>query len=177
MKKYKQRKAFTLIELLASMVMIGILATFAINTYMPSTQKAYASMMKVDMANFSLRMLETYNACGMFPGTRTQVYRPSKNGIIAWDVYNINSSACPASYSVKQQLKWSYSPSYELYKYTQGACSSTGKAGFTVETWLNRLNASDLPILYGKYNSCDYAHPRVWSYNPVTKVYTELKDN
>lgn len=52
------RPGFTIIELLAAMVVIGVLATIAITKFGTTTERAYLAVMKSDLKNLAL-MAET----------------------------------------------------------------------------------------------------------------------
>ena len=145
----KNRKAFTLIELLTTIIIFSILGGIAINVFFPSLTKTYVAMIKQDSSIQAQENLKYYTENGTFFYSSSLLY-PLSNGI----VHIPNYADIPMSYPKDQGMR------YEV-KFGRGTCEDTGKPGMLLEYWLNRGNYAN-PVLYGKYDSCKQAKVRVW---------------
>jgi len=146
----KNRKGFTLVELLITIVIMGILGGIAINVFFPSMTKTYVAMLKQDMTIAAKENLEYYTKYGEFAHISGYYVRPSKNGKIKVS----NNVMFDMSYPQDQGMQYKA-------RLRNVTCTDTGKPGMLLEYWLNDTGRSK-PVLYGKYNSCTQSKPRVW---------------
>ncbi len=64
-------KAFTIVELLVFIVVIGILATITIVSYVGISQKAVQSTLQSDISNASIQLKLYYVDNGVYPSSNT----------------------------------------------------------------------------------------------------------
>ena len=91
-----QRKAFTLIELLIVVVIIGILAAIAIPKFANTKEKAYVSAMKSDLKNLSTAEETYYSDFQSYTSTLTAAqFNPSPG--ISVNITSASSTAWAAT--------------------------------------------------------------------------------
>jgi len=78
-----RRHGFTLIELLIVVVIIGILAAFAIPKFATTKEKAYVASMKADLRNL-VTAEEAYFADSLAYATQTDCTNPPSLGSAGW---------------------------------------------------------------------------------------------
>ena len=158
----QNRKAFTLIELLATIIVMSILGGIAINMFFPSLTKTYVAMIKQDMGIAAQEDLEYYTKHGKFVYSGSTL-RPAANGKVKIGNYGYFDMSNPTDQGMKYEAKFG-----------RGTCADTGKPGMLLEYWLNRAGFAK-PVLYGKYDSCKQSKVRVWEqvYKDGKKVWEE----
>ena len=159
----KNRKAFTLIELLATIIVMSILGGIAINVFFPSLTKTYVAMVKQDMSISAQENLKYYTKHGRFVYSSRRLI-PKKNGIVDIPGYTKFPMSNPSDQGMHYEAKFG-----------RGICADTGKPGMLLEYWLNRGSSDPAPHLYGKYDSCKQSRVRVWEqvYKDGKKVWEE----
>jgi len=160
----QNRKAFTLTELLATIIVMSILGGIAINVFFPSITKTYVAMVKQDMGIAAQEDLEYYTKHGKFVSSSSSRLRPSANGKVKIGSYGYFDMSNPSDQGMKYEAKFG-----------RGTCADTGKPGMLLEYWLNRGSLDPAPHLYGKYDSCKQSKVRVWEqvYKDGKKVWEE----
>lgn len=159
----QNRKAFTLIELLMTIIIMSILGGIAINVFFPSITKTYVAMVKQDMGIAAQENLDYYTKHGNFVYSGS-LLRPAANGKVKIGSYGYFDMSNPSDQGMKYEAKFG-----------RGTCADTGKPGMLLEYWLNRSSLSKTPVLYGKYDSCKQSKVRVWEqvYKDGKKVWEE----
>ena len=155
------RKGFTLLELLATIVIMSILGGIAINVFFPSLTKTYVAMVKQDIATAAQANLDYYTKHGEFVYS-TKRLTPKADGMVYIKGYTKFPMSKPDAMR------------YEA-RFNRGVCSDSGKQGMLLEYWLNRGDLYPSPHLYGKYDSCKQSRVRVWEqiYKDGKKVWVE----
>ena len=108
------QSAFTIVELLVVIVIIGILATITIVSYTGITAKANASALQSDLTNASKKLTMYYTEHGFYPSTidattkcpkdslnnpdTNYCIKPSSSSTVL--VYNLNTMVTPNTYSL-----------------------------------------------------------------------------
>lgn len=158
----QNRKAFTLMELLATIIIMSILGGIAINVFFPSLTKTYVAMVKQDIGIAAQKDLEYYTKHGKFIYSSSRL-TPKSNGVVDIPRY----ASIPMSNPSDQGMK------YEA-KFGRGTCADTGRPGMLLEYWLNKSGFAK-PVLYGKYDSCKQAKVRIWEqvYKNGKKIWEE----
>lgn len=98
--KKQTKKAFTVVELIIVVVVIGILATLSIVAYNGLQQNAKTSSLLSDLDNSSAIMAHDYNANGIYPANPAAADGgrglPTNSGTTYQ--YTVNNSASPATF-------------------------------------------------------------------------------
>lgn len=159
----QNRKAFTLTELLGTIIVMSILGGVAINVFFPSLTKTYVAMIKHDASIQAQEDLEYYTKHGKFVYSGS-LLSPAANGKVQVGKYEYFEMSNPSDQGMRYEVRFG-----------RGTCADTGKPGMLLEYWLNRSSLSKTPVLYGKYDSCTQSKVRVWEqvYKDGKKVWEE----
>ena len=134
----KTSSAFTIVELLVVIVVIGILASITIVSYRGITQKATASTLQADLSNASkqIKLFQASDANGNYPTainctnpTATEIcIKPSANNSFIGG-YTVNNSSNPKTFTLTET-----SSDGTVYNVTDSTSPAVG--AYTDPTWI-----------------------------------------